>query len=134
MAHQVVVAVRTAARAPATSLFIVLVLTVSIAASVAIFALIDAALLKPLPYPDADRLVTFSYTFSGRPVPRASEAKFFVWREFGRTLENQTAVQFRTAELGGADDRQRVHVGAVTGKFFSLFGTPFIVGRPFTDV
>ena len=73
-------ALRTIARAPASSLFILVVLTVGIGASAAIFALIDAALLKPLPYPQPDRLVAFTYTFEGRVVPRASEAKFVVWR------------------------------------------------------
>lgn len=133
MAHQLVVAIRTAARTPATSIFIVAVLTASIGASVALFALIDAALLKPLPYPHAERLVTFTYTFNGRVVPRASEAKFAVWKEVGRTLEDPTAVQLRTAEFGSADRRQRVHVGAVTAPFFRLFGAPFAVGRAFTD-
>ncbi len=53
-------ALRTVTRTPSASLFVVLVLTVSMSASVAIFALVDAALLKPLPYPHPDRLVTFT--------------------------------------------------------------------------
>ena len=124
---------RTIARAPASSLFIVVVLTVSIGASAAIFALIDAALLKPLPYPQPDRLVVFTYTFEGRVVPRTSEAKFAVWRELTRTVTEPTAVIFRSVELETADGLQRVRAGAVSATFFRLFGTPFVTGRPFTD-
>ena len=65
MARQLVAALRAVTRTPATALFIVLVLTVSIAASVAIFALTEAALLKPLSYPNPERLVTFTYSFNG---------------------------------------------------------------------
>jgi putative ABC transport system permease protein len=126
-------ALRTIARTPSASLFVVLVLTVSISASVAIFALIDASLLKPLPYPSPDRLVTFTYSFNGRAVPRVSEAKFVVWQQVNRAIEEPTAVQFRPAELGGTDGIQRVRVGAVNAAFFRLFGTSFIAGRPFTD-
>ncbi len=126
-------ALRTIARAPASSLFIVVVLTVSIGASAAIFALIDAALLKPLPFPQPDRLVAFTYTFEGRVVPRASEAKFAVWREVTRTVAEPTAVRFRSVELETADGLQRIQAGAVSAAFFRLFGTPFVTGRPFTD-
>jgi putative ABC transport system permease protein len=132
-ARQVIIALRTVTRTPVTSLFIVLVLTVSVAASVAIFALTDAALLKPLSYPNPDRLVVFTYTFNGRIAPRVSEAKFVVWRQVSRAVEEPTAVMFRTAELGEAESLQRVHVGAVTEAFFRLFGTPFAIGRPFTE-
>jgi putative ABC transport system permease protein len=124
---------RTIARAPASSLFIVVVLTVSIGASAAIFALIDAALLKPLPYPQPDRLVAFTYTFEGRLVSRASEAKFAVWREVTRTVAEPTAVRFDSVELETADGLQLVRAGAVSATFFRLFGTPFVAGRPFTD-
>ena len=124
---------RTMARAPASSLFIVVVLTVSIGASAAIFALIDAALLKPLPYPQSDRLVAFTYTFEGRVVPRASEAKFAVWRELTRAVAEPTAVRFGSVELATADGLQLVRAGAVSATFFRLFGTPFVTGHPFTD-
>jgi predicted lysophospholipase L1 biosynthesis ABC-type transport system permease subunit len=126
-------ALRTVTRTPSASLFVVLVLTVSMSASVAIFALVDAALLKPLPYPHPDRLVTFTYSFNGRVVSRASEAKFVVWEQVNRAIEDPTAVHFRTAELGTADGLQRIRVGAVNAAFFRLFGTSFTIGRPFTD-
>src|SRR4026209_2668650 len=100
-------ALRTVTRTPSASLFVVVVLTVSLSASVAIFALVDASLLEPLPYPHADRLVTFTYSFSGRVVPRASEAKFVVWEQVNRAIEDPTAVHFRTAELGVVDGLQR---------------------------
>ena len=115
---------RTIARAPASSLFIVVVLTVSIGASAAIFALIDATLLKPLPYPQPDRLVAFTYTFEGRVVPRASEAKFAVWRKLTRTVTEPTAVTFRSVELETADGLQRVRAGAVSATFFRLSAHP----------
>lgn len=117
-------ALRMTARAPASSLFIVVVLTVSIGASAAIFALIDAALLKPLPYPQPDRLVAFTYRFEGRVAPRMSEAKFAVWREVTRTVAEPTAVRFRSVELETADGLQRVHAGAVSAAFFSCSAHP----------
>ncbi len=131
--RHVVIAFRSITRTPVTSLFIVVVLTVSIAASTAIFALADAAILKPLPYPQAERLVTFGYSFNGRSVPRASEAKFVVWREVSRAIEDPTAVLFRRAELGDRESLQHVQVGVITAGFFRLFGMPLAIGRPFTD-
>jgi putative ABC transport system permease protein len=128
-----VAALRTVARAPSASLFVIVVLTVSMSASVAIFALIDNSLLKPLPYPTPDRLVTFTYTFNGSVVPLASEAKFVVWQQFNRAIEEPTAVQFGSAEWTTADGLQRIRVGAVSAAFFRLFGTSFTVGRPFSD-
>ncbi len=124
---------RTLMRAPASSLLVVLILTVTTGASVAIFALADVALLKPLPYPDPDRLVTFTYTFDGRVAPRASEAKYVVWQEVSTAIEDATAVAFRSAELDTADGLRLVSTGAVSASFFRLFGVPFTAGRPFSE-
>ena len=72
-------AVRALRRSPAFVGLALLVLTLGIGVTTAIFTLLDAVLLKPLPYPDPDRLVAFTYTYEGRPVPLASPAKFNVW-------------------------------------------------------
>lgn len=126
-------AIRGLARAPGVAGLVLLVLTIGIGAAIAIFALVDAVLLKPLPYPDANRLVAFTYTFEGRVAPRASATKFNVWQTVVTGIEDHAAVRFGQSEVATADGLTQQHAGRVSAAFFRLFATPFDLGRPFTD-
>ncbi len=124
-------AVRTLRRSPQFVGLALLVLTGGIGATTAIFTLFDAVLLKPLPYPDPDRLVVFTYTYEGRGGPRASPAKFNVWQQTTTAIEEPAAVRFRPVQLRTPAGASQVSAGHATSSFFRLLGAPLQRGRAF---
>src|SRR6478752_7722523 len=76
-------------RNPTFSIVVVLTLAAAIGANTAIFSIINSVLLKPLPYPDADRLVSIWETAPGINLPEinASPSTYFTYREQGRVFE-----------------------------------------------
>ena len=90
-------------------------------------------LLKPLPYPDADRLVAFTYTFEGRTAPLASPAKFNVWQHTTTAIDEHAAVRFRPVQLRTAAGASQVSAGHVNAAYFRLLGAPLQRGRAFLD-
>jgi putative ABC transport system permease protein len=117
-------AIRTLRRAPAFTLAAVATLALGIGANSAIFSLVNTVLLKPAPYPDPDRIVILGYTFDGRWVPAVSPAKFNVWRERARTLENLSAVRFDRVNVSEGADTAQSPAAHVSAEFFRLFGGP----------
>ena len=118
-------------RDPGFALVAVLTLALGIAATTAVFSIVDAVLLRPLPYPEADRLVavgTADAQNPGRARP-LSTGIFTALRERATALERIVAYQQDRATLLGGGEPRLVAVGRVTDGFFELFGGTPLLGR-----
>jgi len=124
-------AVRTWRRTPGFTLLAVLTLAAGIGANTAVFALVNAVLLRPLAYPDPSRMVWFLTTAPEGPYADASEVKFNAWRSIPSTFVNVTAFRFSEMTLTASDRFESVNAGEVTGDFFQLFGAHTQDGRTF---
>ena len=109
------------------STLIIAVLALGIGGTAAIFTLLKAAFLDPLPYRDAGRLVTIVKNHGGNPT--ASE--FLEIRARSRTLEPIAFAEHGDAQLGGTGEPVRVFAARVSASFFPLLGTNASLGRTF---
>jgi putative ABC transport system permease protein len=125
-------ALRTLAKSPGFTIVAVLTLTLSIGANVAIFSVVNAVLLKPLPFPDPDRIVMFTNTGPQGEGAYASPTKFNAWRESNSVFQDVSAWRFSFVNIGGGSHPEQIHSCVVTADFFRLFGVPVARGRTFT--
>ena len=118
---------------PAFTITAIAALALGIGANTAIFTVVDAVLLKPLAYPDPDRMVQLMNVEPDGNWSGASPTKFNNWRAQTSVLENVTAYDFGGPgfNLTGAVPEQ-VHGLHVSEAYFRLFGAPVILGRTFT--
>ena len=119
---------------PGFTIAAVAALALGIGANTAIFSVVNAVLLKPLTYPDPDRIVIFLNTSPGGSGPGASVTKFNIWRQQTSVFVDVAAYDFGGPGLnltGGAfpEQVQGIHVSA---DYFRLFGAPVALGRTFT--
>ena len=119
-------------RSPGFTIAAVAALTLGIGTNTAIFTVVNAVLLKPVPFPDPDRLVMFMNTSPQGSGPWASPAKFAHWR--AQTTVVQDAAAFRTGvvNLTGGDTPEQLALGQVSADYFHLFGAPIVQGRGFS--
>jgi predicted permease len=126
--HAVRIALRALLRAPAFTATTILTLALAAGANAAIFAVVHGVLLKPLPFPDVDRLVA---VWPGR---FQSNADLLYTREHGRMFASVAAVAPGwTMSLTGDGDPTKVTVARVSGNLFETFGTQPLHGRWFTS-
>jgi putative ABC transport system permease protein len=107
-------------------------LTLGIGANTAIFSVVNTVLLKPLPFPDPDRLVMFLNTSPNGSNPGGSVPRFNVWREQTSVVQDAAAYRFGVMNLTGGDNPEQLPSGQVTGDFFRLFGAQTAAGRTFS--
>ena len=120
--------------APAFAIVAVLTLALGIGANSAIFALVDATLLRPLPFPNPDRLVMISEQRDNAPPSRVAPLNLLDWRERNRTLEVIAGFvpSVGGMVMSGADGTaETVPRQWVTHGFFDVLGIPAIIGRTF---
>ena len=111
----------------------ILVLALGMAASVAIFAFVDAALLKPLPYQNASRLVVaYEATNSCREC-NLSHPDYLDWKKTNTVFSSFEAWDASVYLWRSAEGVQAVRSAHVTGGFFRSLGVAAILGRVFTD-
>jgi len=118
---------------PALTLVIVFTLAIAIGANTALFSLFDAVLLKSLPLPHPERLVVISEETPSSHGPAVSYQDFLDWRARQTAFEDIAASMVIGGVLTGGGDPDRVFGRAVTREFFTILGTGFELGRPFTD-
>jgi putative ABC transport system permease protein len=128
----VLVALRQLKASPAFALVAILTLALGIGANSAMFAVADATLLRPLPFAEADRLVSvFELTRDG-DRGAANPLDFVDWSERNRTFEAIAAAMGSQASITGADGIAQPLPGqAVTAHFFEVLGIKPIAGRTF---
>src|SRR3989454_7542462 len=110
---------------------IVVVLALGIGANTAIFSVVNAALLRPLPYVDPDKLVRLSEDRPNVPQMSISYPNFLDWREQNKVFSGIAALQFRSLNLTGKDEPERLAARAVSAELFDVLGVKPALGRSF---
>src|SRR5688500_13884863 len=125
------VAVRSLLRTPGFSAVVVLTLAIGIGATTAIYSVVDAVLINPLPYPTQDRLQMIWVTNPQQEIDKdvTSYPNFMDWQAQATTFEAMAAVNSTNFTITGAGEPAMVPAERVTGRFFDLFGTPALYGR-----
>ena len=107
-------------------------LALGIGANTAIFSIINAVLLKPVPFPEVERLVVFQTTGPEGPFNAGSPAKFQHWREQSTIVEAVSAYTSNVVNLTDGGFPEQIRAGRVSADYFRLFGAPVYRGRTFT--
>ena len=121
-------------KSPAFMAVAVLTLALGIGANTAIFSVINAVLLAPLPYPRADRIMTLN-EFSSGTNSAIAFPDYLDWRRDNTVFEALAISRRESRNLSGIADRQpeRVGVAFVTANFFKVIGLSPEFGRTFTE-
>ena len=127
-------ALRALARSPGFAAAAALTLSLGIAANTVIFSVADAALLRPLPYRQPDRLVVLWEGRAARPLERnvISAANFLDWRSQSRSFEDMALSTWSGVTLADGGSPERLAGRAVTANLFSVLGVAPQLGRSFT--
>lgn len=125
-------AVRVLARTPAFTLTVVATLAIVIGANTAVFALIDAVLLKPLPFPEPDQLVLVSESRNGAPISNTAPVRIEEWNEASTTFEAITGYYSEDASETSGDLPERFRLARVAPRFIEAWGVAPALGRGFT--
>jgi putative ABC transport system permease protein len=132
------IALRSLMRRPGFTAGAVLTLALGIGAATSIFSVVNGVLLRPLPYPDPDRIVRiWWHDVAAPPVAPAagvtSPASLGDWQE--RTRSFAAIAQYSGASLGilSGESAEQLPAAIVTPDFFRVLGMEPIVGRTFTD-
>src|SRR5947209_8797193 len=120
-------------QSPGFTIAAIAALTLGIGANTAIFSVVNTVILKPLTYPDPDRIVQFLLTSPQGSGPGASVTKFNVWREQNTVFDDISAYDFGGPGLNltGGSFPEQVKGIHVTADYFHLFGAQTILGRTF---
>ena len=123
--------VRSLLKHPGFTAIVVVTLAVGIGASSAIFSVVNTVLLRPLPYPRAERIVAIQeLTADGKRV-QVTPANFLDWRAQNTVFEQLAAILTRPANLALADTAERIDLAMTSANFFSVFGAEPKYGRFF---
>ncbi len=123
--------VRTLLKAPGFSLVAILTLALGICGTAATFSVVDHVLLRPLPYPQPERVVDVTEARHGKNAA-VSPPNFMDWHNENVTLESLAAYQEDNLTLSAGDRPERVDAAAVAPEIFDVLATRPLLGRPFT--
>ena len=128
-------AIRSLLKRPGFTAITLIALALGIGANTAIFSLVNAVILRPLPYPDSDRLVwVYGNIRNGGNRASVSPLDYLDYRNQNKTFEQFAAliVVPLPATLTGSGEPERLQASAVTGNFFQAYGVSPVLGRGFT--
>jgi predicted permease len=133
--HDIRYALRLFRRQASFSLLVVIIMALGIGATTTLFSVTYGVLMKPLPWPDADRLVVVKETRGGnRPrFGSFSNAAYLAWREQASTIESIAAWSPSMVTLTGGGEAERIRVAAVTSSLFRVLGAQPLLGSFFTE-
>ena len=136
LASTVRYAFRSLRRSPGFALLTVILLALGIGANTAIFSLVRGVLLKPLPFPEPDRIVSVPHTppqdiFPGRATFAVSPANYLDWKAQNDVFSGMTITTDGSMTLTGLGEPESVPVAYVSSEFFDVLGARPVVGRFF---
>ena len=123
---------RTLRRNPRFTLVVILTLALAIGLNTAVFSVVNAVLIRPLPYPHPDRLVwltDYNPVFQSDIV---SGPDFLDWRAQAHSFDTMAAYEYSDETLATADSAEPHRIAQVTGDFWNLTGAQPAIGRLFT--
>ena len=124
-------ALRSLLKSPGFALITVVTLALGIGANTAIFSVVNAVLLRPLPFREPDRLIVLRETYSGGAVGTVSGPNFRDWRDRSRSFESMTASRGITLAMAGEGEPEEVRGAQVSAEFFQVLGVDLLLGRGF---
>jgi putative ABC transport system permease protein len=128
-------AIRQFAKSPGFAAVAVATLALGIGANTAIFSIVNAVLLKPLPYPHSERLVQIcEMPNPGEYIPYASGGAFIDWQDESTQLESIAAAHQVDENLTGAGEPERVSGLEVSADFLRVYGIKPTLGRDFLPI
>src|SRR6202171_3406471 len=128
-------ALRMLKKQPGFTAIAVLTLALGIGANTAIFSVVNAVLLQPLPYPNADRIMVLSESSGPGQDFSVALPDYFDWRTDTKTFEHLACTHKESRNLSGIPGREpeRVSCASVTRNFFNVIGLPPEIGRTFSE-
>jgi predicted permease len=122
-------AIRLWRRQPLLALAAIVSLALGIGANTAIFSVLNAVVLRPLPYPDANRLVALWETSADNPARWVAPANFLDWQREARAFTSMAAFDGFAANLTGHGEPERLRAAGASGTFFTTLGVQAAIGR-----
>src|SRR5207237_9947951 len=120
---------------PAFSAIAILTLALGIGANTAIFSIVNAVLLRPLPYPDADRIMVLNESSGPGQDYSVALPDYFDWQKDNTVFEHLAATHKESRNLSGiaGRDPERDSCAAVTRNFFNIIGLPLQIVRTVSE-
>ena len=120
---------------PVFSAVAIITLALGIGANTAIFSIVNAVLLRPLPYPDADRIMVLNESSEPGQDYAVALPDYFDWLKDNTVFEHLAATHKESRNLSGIPGREpeRVSCASVTRNFFNVVGLPPEIGRTFSE-
>jgi putative ABC transport system permease protein len=133
--HYIRYAFRVLRKQPGFSAIAILTLALGIGANTAIFSIVNAVLLRPLPYPDADRIMVLNESSGPGQDYSVALPDYFDWRNDNTAFEHLAATHKESRNLSGIPGREpeRISCASVTRNFFNIIGLPPKIGRTFNE-
>jgi len=128
-------ALRQLRNSPGFTAVALVTLALCLGSNITIFAVIDSVLLRPLPFPESDRLVLLynSYPNAGKDRDGASLTSYYERRGNIPAFAQLASLNYATAVVGEAGATEREDVGRVSPEFFATLGVPLAMGRAFAE-
>ncbi len=135
MVHDLMYAFRTLRRSPGFAAAAVATFALGIGANTAIFSIVDATVLRPLPYDRPDRLVTFTLhdTVNGRTTTGVMPRDFLDWRDRHDVFERVGVSGGGLRTLLGSGEPEELRIVRYTAGYFEMLHTRMALGRSFTE-
>src|SRR5437868_1847154 len=128
--------VRVLLKKPGFTFIVIITLALGVGANTAIFSVVNGLLLRPLPYPDSQRIVDVWHTppqesFPGLKTFSVSPANYLDWKSQSNSFEQMAIYQYADFSLSAGDNPVSVIGAAVSSDFFSVLRTGAKQGRTF---
>src|SRR5262245_60556619 len=135
MLHDLRFAFRQLSKNPAFSAVAILTLALGIGANTAIFSIVNAVLLRPLPYPDANRIMVLNESSGPGQDYSVALPDYFDWQKDNTVFEHLAATHKESRNLSGIPSRdpERILCASVTRNFFNVIGLAPEIGRTFSQ-